>query len=103
MDSSEPVPFSRRNFLGRSGLALASSALPLSLRAQEPAVEPDENGPETLRYYEILNAYKCAVMDLSSAIIAGKNSNNHQDLLITWLASAGAVFLDQIEKLMRGA
>ena len=59
--------------------------------------------PETLRYYEILNAYKCAVMDLSSAIIAGRNSNNHQDLLITWLASAGAVFLDQIEKLMRGA
>lgn len=44
MDSSEPVPFSRRNFLGRSGLALASSALPLSLRAQEPAAEPDENG-----------------------------------------------------------
>ncbi|MCP5172356.1 MAG: phosphotransferase family protein [Porticoccaceae bacterium] len=59
--------------------------------------------PDTLRYYEVLNAWKCAVMDYSSAIIAGKNSNNHQDLLITWLASAGAVFLDQIEKLIREA
>ena len=58
--------------------------------------------PETLRYYEVLNAWKCAIMDLSSAIIAGKNCNNHQDLLITWLGSAGAVFLDQIEKLIRG-
>ena len=57
--------------------------------------------PNTLRYYEIMNAWKCAIMDLSSAIIAGQNSNNHQDLLITWLGSAGAVFLDQIEKLMR--
>ena len=57
---------------------------------------------ETLRYYEVLNAWKCAIMDLSSAIIAGINGNNHQDLLITWLGSAGAVFLDQLEKLIRG-
>lgn len=57
--------------------------------------------PEVLRYYEVLNAWKCAIMDLSSAIIAGQRSNNHQDLLITWLGSAGAVFLDQIEKLLR--
>jgi len=56
-----------------------------------------------LRYYEILNAWKCAVMDLSSALRAGQHGNNHQDLLITWLGSAGAVFLDQIEKLLREA
>ncbi|AKH68010.1 putative aminoglycoside phosphotransferase [Spongiibacter sp. IMCC21906] len=57
--------------------------------------------PEALRYYEVLNAWKCAIMDLSSAIIAGQRGNNHQDLLITWLGSAGAVFLEQIEKLLR--
>ncbi|MEX1667323.1 phosphotransferase family protein [Zhongshania guokunii] len=57
--------------------------------------------PDVLRYYEVLNAWKCAIMDLSSAIIAGKRANNHQDLLITWLGSAGAVFLDQIEMLLR--
>lgn len=59
--------------------------------------------PQTLRYYEVLNAWKCAIMDLGSAIIAAKNNNNHQDLLITWLGSAGGVFLDQIEKLLREA
>jgi aminoglycoside phosphotransferase (APT) family kinase protein len=57
--------------------------------------------PAKLRYYEILNAYKCAVMDLSQAIRAAKESNNHQDLVLTMLASAGAVFLAQIVTLLR--
>jgi aminoglycoside phosphotransferase (APT) family kinase protein len=57
--------------------------------------------PAKLRYYEILNAYKCAVMDLSQAIRAAKESNNHQDLVLSMLASAGAVFLAQIVKLLR--
>ena len=59
--------------------------------------------PAKLRYYEILNAYKCAVMDLAQAIRAAKESNNHQDLVLTMLASAGAVFLDQIVRLLREA
>lgn len=58
--------------------------------------------PKILHYYEVLNAWKCAVMDLGSALTAAKNRNNHQDLLITWLGSAGAVFLDQIQKLIKG-
>lgn len=58
--------------------------------------------PETLKYYEVLNAWKCAVLDLSSAVMAAKNGNNHQDLLINWLAAGGAVFLDQIAQLIRG-
>jgi len=58
--------------------------------------------PETLRYYEVMNAWKCAIMDLGSAIMAGQNSNSHQDVLITWLGSAGAVFLDQMVELIRG-
>lgn len=56
--------------------------------------------PVALRYYEVMNAWKCAIMDLSSAIIAGQRGNNHQDLLITWLGSAGAVFLEQIGQLL---
>ncbi|GAB3369755.1 phosphotransferase family protein [Spongiibacter taiwanensis] len=56
--------------------------------------------PAALRYYEIMNAWKCAIMDLSSAVIAGQRANNHQDLLITWLGAAGSVFLAQIGKLI---
>jgi aminoglycoside phosphotransferase (APT) family kinase protein len=57
--------------------------------------------PVKLRYYEVLNAYKCAVMDLSQAIRAAKESTNHQDLVLSMLASAGAVFLDHITQLLR--
>ena len=57
----------------------------------------------TLRYYEILNAWKCALMGLSSAITAAQNNNNHQDWLITWLGSAGAVHLDHMITLLKEA
>lgn len=59
--------------------------------------------PVKLRYYEVLNAYKCAVMDLCQAIRAAKESTNHQDLVLSMLASAGAVFLDRIVQLLREA
>lgn len=57
--------------------------------------------PVKLRYYEVLNAYKCAVMDLGQALRAAIASNNHQEVVLTWLGSAGAVFLNQIVQLIR--
>ncbi len=57
--------------------------------------------PVKLHYYEVLNACKCAVMDLGAAMCAAKHGTNHQDLVLTWLGSAGAVFLDQIVDLIR--
>jgi len=59
--------------------------------------------PVKLHYYEMLNAYKCAVMDYGQAIRAAVESNNHQDLVLTWLGSAGAVFLQHMVKLIREA
>lgn len=56
-----------------------------------------------LRYYEVLNAYKCAVIDLGQAMRAATESNNHQDIILTWLGSAGAVFLEQLVTLIREA
>ena len=57
--------------------------------------------PMKLRYYEVLNAYKCAVIDLGQAMRAATESNNHQDIILTWLGSAGAVFLEQLVTLIR--
>jgi len=54
-----------------------------------------------LHYYEVLNAYKCAVMGLGVSMRVAKHGNNHQDLLLTWIGSAGAVFLNQMVKLIR--
>ena len=42
-------------------------------------------------------------MDLGAAVRAPMHGNNHQDLVLTWLGSAGAVFLEQIVKLIREA
>ncbi len=57
--------------------------------------------PVSLHYYEVLNAYKCGVMDLAQAIRAAQESNNHQDIVLTWLATAGGVFLQQLVTLIR--
>ena len=59
--------------------------------------------PKTLRFYEVLNAYKCAVMDCGQALRAAQESNNHQDILITWLGAAGSVFLGQLVELIEKA
>jgi len=42
-------------------------------------------------------------MDYGQAIRAAVESNNHQDLVLTWLGSAGAVFLQHMVKLIREA
>ena len=56
---------------------------------------------KVLKYYEVMNAWKCALMGCSSAVMAAKNGNNHQDLLITWLASAGGVHMSHMIDLMK--
>jgi aminoglycoside phosphotransferase (APT) family kinase protein len=58
--------------------------------------------PQKLRYYEVMGAWKCAVMNLGPAICAPLAGNNHQDLLLTWLATAASVFLRDIVALIRG-
>jgi aminoglycoside phosphotransferase (APT) family kinase protein len=56
-----------------------------------------------LRYYEILNAYKCAIMSMGTAMRVAQLGNSHQDLVLSWLGPAGPIFLDQIVKLIQGA
>jgi len=57
---------------------------------------------ETLRYYEVLNAWKSAIMCLGTTITVGVNGSNHQDLLLTWLSGAGSIFTNYIIDLIRG-
>ena len=57
--------------------------------------------PEKLHYYEVLGAWKCAVMQLGPGVRVPLEGNSHQDLVLTWLASAGSVLLADIVSLMR--
>jgi len=84
------------------GVFLVSGLLPRDeFIAGYEAKSGNRVDPGTLRYFELLNAYKCAVLDLGAALRAAQHSNNHQDLVLTWLGSAGAVFLAQIVKFMQ--
>jgi aminoglycoside phosphotransferase (APT) family kinase protein len=56
---------------------------------------------EKLRFYEVLGAWKCAVMQLGPGVRVPLEANSHQDLVLSWLASAGAVMLADIAALVR--
>ena len=86
------------------GVFLVSGLLPRdAFIEQYERASGNRIDPVKLRYYEVLNAYKCAVMDLGQAVRAAIEGNNHQEVVLTWLASAGAVFLNDIVQLIRGA
>jgi aminoglycoside phosphotransferase (APT) family kinase protein len=59
--------------------------------------------PDTIRYYEILNAWKCIIINNGSACRAARESQSHQDLVLTWMAFGSAVFMAQIDELMSEA
>lgn len=87
---------------GADGVFLVSGLLPRNdFIAQYQAASGNAIDPARLHYYEVLNAYKCAVMDLGQAMRASVASNNHQEVVLTWLGSAGAVFLSHIVQLIR--
>jgi len=55
---------------------------------------------DTIRYYEILNAWKCIIINNSSACCAAREQQSHQDLVLTWMAFGSAVFMAQLDELM---
>lgn len=87
---------------GEDGTFLVSGLLPReAFISQYEAASGNRIDPARLRYYEVLNAYKCAVMDLGQAMRASIAGNNHQEVVLTWLGSAGAVFLGDMVRLIR--
>ncbi len=55
----------------------------------------------TLRFYEVLSAYKCVVITLATGIRAARDHHNHQDVLLTWLAPAGHIFHSEMIDLIQ--
>ncbi len=58
---------------------------------------------DTIHYYEILNAWKCIIINNAAACRAACESQSHQDLVLTWMAFGSAVFMAQIDELLRDA
>lgn len=59
--------------------------------------------PVTLHYYEVLNAWKSVVHTFATCLRVARAGNNHQDVLLSWLAAVGHLILADIaDKLRRG-
>lgn len=54
----------------------------------------------TLAFYELLSAYKCAVMNLGTGYSASIRGHNHQDVLLSFLSPVGHVFLTEIARII---
>lgn len=51
---------------------------------------------DVLRYYEILNAWKSVVHTFATCLRVAQAGNNHQDVLLSWLAPVGHILLGAI-------
>ena len=56
---------------------------------------------KTLAFYEAFAGYKLAGMNLGSSIGAAERRNNHQDIVLTYLAAVGHTFLHQLVDAIR--
>jgi len=54
----------------------------------------------TLAFYEVLAAYKCAVMNLGTGTGVAGRGNNHQDIVLSWLASCGHIFCTDMARII---
>ncbi len=57
----------------------------------------------TLHYYEVLNAWKSVVHTFASCLRVAESGNNHQDILLSWLASVGHLVLNEIAIYLKSA
>ena len=51
---------------------------------------------KTLHYYEVLNAWKCYIIVAALGVRTAQSQHNHQDVLLTFLAAAGPMFIDDL-------
>ncbi len=55
---------------------------------------------ETLHYYDVMASWKCYIITAANGMAAARNEHNHQDVLLTFLATADAMFADDLCRLL---
>ncbi len=86
----------------KDGQLLASGLLPVNeLCQQYKSAAGREIKNDNFYFYQVLGLYKCIVICLATSVNAARNSHNHQDSLLTWLAAAGHSFLADLAELMK--
>ncbi|WP_018990667.1 phosphotransferase family protein [Aromatoleum toluclasticum] len=54
--------------------------------------------PKVIRYYQILNCYKLAVVTLGTTYRTARGGKTHQDVLLAWLIGAGYVITEDLRR-----
>lgn len=55
---------------------------------------------QTLHYYEVMASWKCYIVTAANALAVARSAHNHQDVLLTFLASTSPMFASDLCRLL---
>ncbi len=55
---------------------------------------------QTLHYYDVMSSWKCYIITAANGMAAARSQHNHQDVLLTFLATTNAMFADDLVRLL---
>lgn len=76
-------------------------APPQQLLAEYEAVSGNRVDPVRLHYFTIFNAWKSYILVATLGVRAARHAHNHQDVLLTFLAATGPLFIDELARLLQ--
>jgi aminoglycoside phosphotransferase (APT) family kinase protein len=101
-DFHDDLAWSMQKLFSRRREAMVSDLLSRQdYLAQYAAASGKQVDLKVLHYYQVLNAWKCAVIDLSTACYAARAGQSHQDLVLTWVGIVGPIFMAQLVELLQ--
>jgi aminoglycoside phosphotransferase (APT) family kinase protein len=76
-------------------------APPQQLLAEYEAISGNKVDPVRLHYFTIFNAWKSYILVATLGVRAARHAHNHQDVLLTFLAATGPLFVDELARLLQ--
>ena len=76
-------------------------APPEQLLAEYEAVSGNPVDPFRLHYFTVFNAWKSYILVSTLGVRAARHAHNHQDVLLTFLAATGPLFIDELARLLQ--
>ena len=75
-------------------------APPAEMIARYEAASGNRVDPARLHYFTVFNAWKSYILVSALGMQAARTAHNHQDVLLTFLAATGPMFVDDLARLL---
>ncbi|HEV7310898.1 MAG: phosphotransferase family protein [Sphingopyxis sp.] len=75
-------------------------APPAQFLAEYEAASGNRVDPAKLHYFTMFNAWKSYILVAALGVRAARQAHNHQDVLLTFLAATGPLFVDELARLL---